>query len=50
VCDAVAEDRFLVLSDPDVVNERVRARAADYDAHIDDMIESLPTPPNVHQA
>lgn len=49
VCDAVADNRYIVLTDPDVVNERVRARAADYDAHIDDMIGRLVTPPNVHR-
>ena len=50
VCDAVAEDRFLVLTTRTLVNERVQARAADYDAFIDDMIGSLATPPNLHQA
>ena len=44
VCDAVAEDRFLVLTDPEAVNERVQARAADHDAYIDDMIERLADP------
>jgi NAD(P)-dependent dehydrogenase (short-subunit alcohol dehydrogenase family) len=49
VCDAIAEDRFLVLTTPEVVNERMQARAADYDAFIDDMIGRLATPPNVHR-
>jgi NAD(P)-dependent dehydrogenase (short-subunit alcohol dehydrogenase family) len=50
VCDAIAEDRFLVLTNPDTVKERVQARAADHDAFIDDMIARLETPPNVHQS
>jgi len=50
VCDAIAEDRFLVLTNPDTVRERVQARAADHDAFIDDMIGRLETPPNLHQA
>jgi NAD(P)-dependent dehydrogenase (short-subunit alcohol dehydrogenase family) len=50
VCDAVTEDRFIVLSEPDLVTERMQARANDYDAYIDEMIGSLATPPNVHQA
>ena len=49
VCDAIAEDRFLVLTNPDTVKERVQARAADHDAFIDDMIGRLETPPNLHR-
>jgi len=50
VCDAIAADRFLVLTNPDTVKERVQARAADHDAFIDDMIGRLETPPNLHQS
>ena len=49
VCDAIAEDRFLVLTSPEEVRERVQLRAADHDAFIDDMIGRLETPPNLHQ-
>jgi NAD(P)-dependent dehydrogenase (short-subunit alcohol dehydrogenase family) len=49
VCDAVAEDRFLVLTADDHVKERVRQRAADHDRFVADMIERLPTPPNLHR-
>jgi NAD(P)-dependent dehydrogenase (short-subunit alcohol dehydrogenase family) len=49
VCNAVADDRFLVLTTPELVNERMQARAANYDAFIDDMIGRLATPPNVHR-
>lgn len=49
VVDAVAEDRFLVTTAEDHVKERVTQRAADHDRFVADMIERLPTPPNLHQ-
>jgi len=49
VCDAVAEDRFLVMTAEDHIKERVQQRAADHDQFITDMIARLPTPPNLHQ-
>jgi NAD(P)-dependent dehydrogenase (short-subunit alcohol dehydrogenase family) len=49
VCDAVAEDRFLVTTAEDLVKERVQQRAADHDQFVADMIARLPTPPNLHQ-
>jgi len=49
VCDAVAEDRFLVLTEDELVKERTTLRASDHDAFIADMIDRLPTPPNLHR-
>lgn len=49
VCDAVAGDRFLVLTEDDLVRERVQLRAADHDAFVADMIARLPAPPNLHR-
>jgi len=49
VCDAVAENRFLVLTAEDLVRERVRQRATDHDGFVADMIARLPTPPNLHR-
>ena len=49
VCDAITEDRFLVLTEDELVKERTSLRAADHDAFIADMIDRLPTPPNLHQ-
>ncbi len=50
VCDAVAEDRFLVTTADELVKERMQQRAADHDQFVADMISRLPTPPNLHQA
>jgi NAD(P)-dependent dehydrogenase (short-subunit alcohol dehydrogenase family) len=49
VCDAIATDRFLVLTEEELVRERTTLRATDHDAFIDDMIARLPTPPNLHR-
>lgn len=49
VCDAVADDRFLVLTEEELVKERTQLRAADHDAFVADMIARLPTPPNLHR-
>ena len=49
VCDAVAEDRFLVLTEDELVKERTTQRATDHDAFVADMIARLPTPPNPHR-
>ena len=49
VVDAVAEDRFLVLTAEDHVKERVQQRASDHDRFVADMIDRLPTPPNLHR-
>ena len=49
VCDAVAEDRFLVLTEDELVKERTTQRATDHDAFVADMIARLPTPPNLHR-
>lgn len=49
VADAVAQDRFLVLTADEHVKERVQQRAADHDRFVADMIDRLPTPPNLHQ-
>lgn len=50
VADAVAEDRFLVVTAEEHLQERVQQRATDHDRFVAEMIERLPTPPNLHQA
>ncbi len=47
VCDAIEEERFLVLTHPDPTLERVARRGQDLDAFVREQIEVLPTPPNV---
>lgn len=49
VCDAVVEDRFLVVTEPDLVKERTQLRATDHEAFVAEMITRLPTPPNLHR-
>ena len=48
VADAIRDDRYLVLTHPELREYMVR-RGADYDAFVQSQIESLPTPPNLHQ-
>ena len=50
VCDAVAEDRFLVLTEDELVKERTTQRATDHDGFVTDMIARLPPPPNLHRS
>jgi NAD(P)-dependent dehydrogenase (short-subunit alcohol dehydrogenase family) len=47
VCDAIEHERFLVLTDPEPILERVARRGQDLDAFVRDQIERLPTPPNL---
>jgi NAD(P)-dependent dehydrogenase (short-subunit alcohol dehydrogenase family) len=46
VADAIRDDRFLVLTHPEEVRERMARRGADLDAFVAAQIELLPTPPN----
>jgi NAD(P)-dependent dehydrogenase (short-subunit alcohol dehydrogenase family) len=47
VCDAIEQERFLVLTHPDPILERVERRGRDLDAFVGEQIEQLPTPPNL---
>jgi len=49
VADAIRDERYLVLTHPDVTRERVERRAADLDVFIESQIERLPTPPNLYR-
>jgi NAD(P)-dependent dehydrogenase (short-subunit alcohol dehydrogenase family) len=48
VADAIRDDRYLILTDPDDVRPKLAARGADMDAFVDTQIESLRTPPNLY--
>ena len=47
VCDAIEQERFLVLTHPAPIRERIAQRGADPDAFVTAQIERLPTPPNL---
>ena len=47
VCDAIQQDRFLILTHPDAVRPRIAERGNDPDAFVRHQIERLPTPPNL---
>jgi NAD(P)-dependent dehydrogenase (short-subunit alcohol dehydrogenase family) len=47
VCDAIEQERYLVLTNPDQTLERIARRGQDLDAFVRDQIEHLPTPPNL---
>ena len=47
VCDAIEQERFLVLTHPGPTRERVARRGQDPDAFVREQIERLPTPPNL---
>jgi NAD(P)-dependent dehydrogenase (short-subunit alcohol dehydrogenase family) len=47
VCDAIEQERFLVLTHPTPVLERVARRGQDLDAFVREQIDLLPTPPNL---
>jgi NAD(P)-dependent dehydrogenase (short-subunit alcohol dehydrogenase family) len=49
VADAIRDDRFLILTHPDVTLERMERRAADPDAFIQSQIDRLPQPPNLYR-
>lgn len=48
VADAIRDDRFLVLTHPEVTLERMQQRAADPDAWVQSQIARLPHPPNLY--
>ena len=47
VCDAIEQDRYLILTHPDAVRPRLAERAIDPDGFVRHQIERLPTPPNL---
>jgi NAD(P)-dependent dehydrogenase (short-subunit alcohol dehydrogenase family) len=48
VADAIRDDRYLVLTDPDDVRPKMAARGADMDAFVASQIGSLRPPPNLY--
>jgi NAD(P)-dependent dehydrogenase (short-subunit alcohol dehydrogenase family) len=49
VADAIRDERYLILTDPDVIRPRIAARGADPDAWVSAQMEQLPEPPNLYQ-
>jgi len=49
VADAIDDERYLILTDPEPIRERIARRGADPDAFVDAQIEALPAPPNLHR-
>jgi len=49
VADAIRDERYLILTHPEPMRERMARRGADLDAWITSQIEALPTPPNLYQ-
>jgi len=47
VCDAIEQDRFLILTHPDAVRARIAERGNDPDEFVRHQIERLPPPPNL---
>jgi len=48
VADGIRDERYLILTDPEPILERVARRGNDYDAFVQSQIEALPQPPNLH--
>jgi hypothetical protein len=48
VADAIRDDRYLILTDPEAVRPKIAARGADMDAFVDSQIASLRPPPNLY--
>lgn len=49
VADAIRDERYLILTHPDAMRERMARRGADLDAWITSQIDDLPTAPNLYQ-
>ena len=49
VADAIRDDRYLILTDPDEILPRVAQRGASIDAWVDSYGRTLPEPPNLYQ-
>lgn len=49
VADAIRDERYLILTHPDAMRERMARHGADLDAWVDSQIESLPAPPNLYR-
>ena len=50
VADAIRDDRYLVLTDPDEIRPLIAARGADPDAFVASQIAKLPEPPNLYRS
>ena len=49
VADGIRDERYLILTDPPPILERVARRGNDYDAFVASQIDALPQPPNLHK-
>jgi hypothetical protein len=49
VADAIRDERYLVLTDPETIRPVIAARGADPDAFVAAQIEQLPEPPNLYR-
>ena len=49
VADAIRDERYLILTHPDPMRERMARRGADLDSWVASQIEALPNPPNLYQ-
>jgi hypothetical protein len=49
VADAIRDERYLILTDPEPIRERIARHGADPDAFVASQIESLPHPPNLYR-
>jgi NAD(P)-dependent dehydrogenase (short-subunit alcohol dehydrogenase family) len=49
VADAIRDERYLILTDPDTIRPVIAARGADPDAFVDAQISRLPEPPNLYR-
>jgi NAD(P)-dependent dehydrogenase (short-subunit alcohol dehydrogenase family) len=48
VADAIRDERYLILTDPAAIRERMARRGADLDAFVDAQIAELPPPPKLY--
>jgi NAD(P)-dependent dehydrogenase (short-subunit alcohol dehydrogenase family) len=49
VADAIRDERYLILTDPDAIRPVIAARGADPDAFVQAQIAQLPEPPNLYR-
>lgn len=49
VADAIRDERYLILTDPDAIRPIIAARGADPDAFVAGQMQALPEPPNLYR-
>ena len=49
VADAIRDERYLILTDPAPIRERMKRRGEDLDAFVQAQVLALPEPPNLHR-